>query len=62
MAARLSFQEAIGKVYVVEDAHRLYPNVYEKRYDGLPLQVSGIVLKTKGEITWIKPKAIEVLN
>ena len=51
-----------GKVYVIEDTHKLYPNVYEKRYDGLPLQVSGTVLKTDGKITWIKPKSLKVVN
>ncbi len=51
-----------GRVYVVEDAHKLYPDVYEKRYDGLPLQVSGTVLKTDGQITWIKPKALKFVN
>ncbi len=51
-----------GRVYVVEDAHKLYPDVYEKRYDGLPLQVSGTVLKTDGQITWIKPKSLKVVN
>ncbi len=51
-----------GKVYVVEDAHTKYPNIYERRYDGLPLQLSGTVLKTSGRITWIKPKSLKVVN
>ncbi len=37
-----------GEVYVIEDAHELYPKVYEKRYDGLSIQISGKVLKRKG--------------
>ncbi len=51
-----------GRVYVIEDAHKMYPNIYERRYDGLPLQFSGTVLKDNGVITWIKPQALEILN
>ena len=51
-----------GKVYVVEDAHKKYPNIYKRRYDGLPLQLSGTVLKADGKITWIKPQALKILN
>ncbi len=51
-----------GKVYVVEDAHKLYPKVYKDRFDGLRLQVSGTVLKSAGKITWIKPTQLNVLN
>ncbi len=50
-----------GKVYVVEDAHELYPNVYEKRFDELSLQVSGKVLKHDGKFTWIQPSELKVL-
>ena len=51
-----------GKVYVVEGAHKKYPNIYKRRYDGLPLQLSGTVLKADGKITWIKPQALKILN
>ncbi len=51
-----------GRVYVVEDAHKLYPKVYEKRFDGLSIEVSGKVLKRKGKFAWIKPRQLKVLN
>ncbi|MCI0493261.1 MAG: hypothetical protein L0Z07_10020, partial [Planctomycetes bacterium] len=51
-----------GKVYVVEDAHKLYPNAYEHRFEGLPLEVAGKVLKRDGKITWIQPSQLKVLN
>ena len=51
-----------GKVYVIEDAHELYPKVYEKRFDELPLQVSGKVLKRNGKFTWIQPSELKVLQ
>ena len=58
----LAVNASDGKVYVVEDAHKLYPKVYKDRFDGLRLQVSGTVLKSDGKITWIKPTQLNVLN
>ncbi len=58
----LAVNAADGKVYVVEDAHKLYPDVYKGRFDGLPLEVSGTVLKRSGKIAWIKPTQLKVLN
>jgi len=51
-----------GQVYVVEDAHQLYSDVYERRFDGLPLEVSGTALKSEGKITWIQPRKLKVLK
>ncbi len=51
-----------GKVYVVENAHQLYPDVYEKRFEGLLLEVAGKVLKQDGKITWIQPSKLRVVN
>lgn len=51
-----------GKVYVVEDAHKLYPKVYTNRFEELPLEVAGKVLKRDGKITWIQPSQLKVLN
>ncbi len=58
----LAVNASDGKVYVVEDAHKLYPKVYEHRFDGLRLQVSGTVLKSDAKITWIKPTQLNALN
>ena len=51
-----------GKVYVVQDAHKLYPKVYEKRFEGIQLQVSGKVLKRNGKFTWLQPSELKVLK
>ena len=51
-----------GTVYVVEDAHKLYPKVYEARFEGLPLAVTGKVLKRDGKIAWIQPTDLKVIN
>jgi YHS domain-containing protein len=58
----LAVSTADGNVYVVEDAHKLYRQVYENRFEELSLKVSGKVLKHEGKITWIQPKQLEVLN
>lgn len=44
-----------GKVYVVEDAHKKYPEIYEHRFDGLVVTVVGTVLRQNGKVTWIDP-------
>ncbi len=58
----LAVNTADGRVFVIEDAHKLYPDVYKNRFEGLPLKVSGKVLKRDGKITWIQPSQLEVLN
>lgn len=58
----LAISAADGKVYVVEEAHKLYPTIYEHRFEGLPLEVSGKVLKRNGKVTWIEPSRLKVLN
>jgi YHS domain-containing protein len=58
----LAVSTADGKVYVVEDAQKLYRDVYENRFEGVSLKVSGNVLKQDGKITWIQPKQLQVLN
>jgi YHS domain-containing protein len=51
-----------GKVYVIEDAHRLYPQVYKDRFSHLQLKVSGEILKERGKTTWLKPSELSVIN
>jgi YHS domain-containing protein len=51
-----------GKVVVVEQAHKLYANVYENRFAGQQVRVSGHVLKQEGRFTWIEPTALTVVK
>ncbi len=44
-----------GKVVIVEQAHKLYPSVYENRYTGQNVRVSGHIIKERGRFTWIEP-------
>ncbi len=50
-----------GNVYIVEDAHELYPQVYEDRFDKLKLKVHGKVLKTDGKFVWVQSRNLETL-
>lgn len=51
-----------GDIYVVEDAHELYPEVYEGRFEGLQLKVTGVPLKREGRTIWLKPSNLENLT
>jgi YHS domain-containing protein len=58
----LAVNTADGEVYVIEDAHKLYPETYKDRFSGLRLKVSGEILKQEGKIAWIRPTELVVLN
>ena len=49
-----------GSVFVVEDAHKLYPKVYRDRFEGLSLRVTGKIIKREGKIAWIQPASLQV--
>ena len=51
-----------GKVVVVEQAHKLYPKVYENRFAGQQVRVSGHVLQREGRFTWIVPAKLTVVQ
>lgn len=51
-----------GRVVVIEDAHTLYPNAYAARFEGQRVEVEGMVLKTEGKISWLKPTSLRVIN
>lgn len=51
-----------GRIIVVEEAHKLNPDVYAARFQGQRLEVAGMVIKTEGKISWLKPSSLRVLN
>ncbi len=57
----LAVESSDGTVYIVEDAHELYPKIYEDRFDKLKLQVSGKVVKTDGKFVWVESSDLKVL-
>lgn len=50
-----------GNVYVIEDGHSRWPEVYRMRFKGQPVAVSGTIIKTAGNISWIKPSSLTAL-
>lgn len=50
-----------GKVYVIEDGHSRWPGIYKKRFNGQQVAVSGTVIKTQGNVAWIKPADMKTL-
>ena len=58
----LAINASDGTIYVVEDAHSLYPNIYEKRFDGLSLKLAGNVIKRQDKFAWVKPTELAVAN
>ena len=49
-----------GRVVIVEHAHKLYRSVYENRFAGEPVSVSGRVIKQRGRFTWLEPTDLMV--
>jgi YHS domain-containing protein len=49
-----------GKVVIVEQAHKLYRDAYENRFDAQRVRVSGRVIKEQGRFTWIEPTELMV--
>ena len=50
-----------GRVFVIEDVHTRWPQLYKARFGGQPVTVSGEVIKTQGRFTWINPADIKTL-
>ena len=50
-----------GKVYVIEEGHSRWPEVYKQRFKGQPVAVSGKIIKTLGNISWIQPSSLTAL-
>lgn len=55
----LAVIDGSGHVFVVEDAHRLYPNLYKNRFDGHSVQLVGEVVKETSKATWVKVRSLK---
>ena len=51
-----------GTVYIVEEAHRLYPQVYEKRFDSLHVRGQRQGFKRDAEFVWLEPSELRIIN
>ncbi|MCA9040868.1 MAG: hypothetical protein KDA65_11010 [Planctomycetaceae bacterium] len=48
------------EIYIIENAHKEYTQIYDDRFDSIKLAVKGKVLKKEGRYTWVKPEKITV--
>lgn len=53
--------DSTGNVYVVEDCHLKWPEIYAARFDGGAVSVTGTVLKTEGKVTWLTPSKLSAM-
>jgi YHS domain-containing protein len=54
----LAIKGSDGRIYVVEDAHKLYPDIYQNRFDGLTVELKGTPIQTKEKIVWVRPQSV----
>ncbi|MEP3480426.1 MAG: hypothetical protein ABJZ55_14340 [Fuerstiella sp.] len=47
-----------GQIIVVEGAHQMAPDTYRDRFNALNLEVTGTVIKSQGNVTWIQPNSL----
>ena len=47
-----------GQIIVVEGAHHMDPDTYRDRFNALNLEVTGTVIKSQGNVTWIQPNSL----
>lgn len=57
----LAVVDSAGKVFVIEESHTRWPELYKARFDGKQVKVTGTVLKTEGNFVWVKPTELKVL-
>lgn len=50
------------RIYVVEDADQLYPTIYQNRFAGDTLKLSGTVIKEQGKIVWIRASNVQLVR
>lgn len=49
-----------GRVYVIEHVEQKHPDLFEQRFKGFRVQVTGLALKEQGKFVWLDPQRIEL--
>ncbi|MFT5525398.1 MAG: YHS domain-containing protein [Pirellulaceae bacterium] len=58
----LAVVAADGSIYVIEEAHALYKQIYEARFGEINLAVSGTIIQRKGKFVWLEPRSVKALQ
>lgn len=51
-----------GRLFVVEGAHAQFPQLYADRFQGKKVKVTGRVIETRGNVSWVEPQIVTALN
>ncbi|MEM6692886.1 MAG: hypothetical protein AAF664_25890 [Planctomycetota bacterium] len=51
-----------GRIFVIEEAHKLYPERYKARFNHERLSVEGKIVKTEGRFSWLQPSNLTMTN
>lgn len=54
----LAIKTSDGQIIVVEGAHQSAPGTYRDRFSSLNLEVTGTVIKSQGNVTWVQPSRL----
>lgn len=54
--------DAQGRIFVLEEAHRRFPKLYADRFDRRTVVVTGKELKRSGNVVWLDPQHVEVVQ
>jgi YHS domain-containing protein len=57
----LAVVDQAGKIFVIEESHTRWPELYKARFDGRKVQVSGEIIRSEGNVTWVKPSKLSIL-
>jgi len=49
-----------GTIYIVEEAHERFPELYENRFAGKLVSLTGSVLKREDRFVWVQPETLTV--
>ena len=58
----LGLESKDGMLYVIEEAHQRYPDVYRGRFKKLTVKVRGTIVKADENVRWLDPQELRVLN
>jgi YHS domain-containing protein len=57
----LAVVDQAGKIYVIEESHTRWPELYKARFDGKQVRVSGEIIRSEGNVAWVKPTELSTL-
>ncbi len=57
----LAVTAADGSVFVIEDAHKRWPSIYEGRFSGKTVKFTGKVLQRRGKIAWVQAEELSAI-